>query len=203
MPNSLSVFCLGVPISLGYLARGCQIPHDTGNYLPSRVRKLLYQTFVLPHLDYCLAVWHSCGVTLSQKIERVQNYAVIMRSILRKPHRTSSEPLRRLFQLQTLSHRRANNACLRFADAYQTRPLPICQGSLSGTIHCHGTMQLGAAKLHLRRPKTEFYRRSNTWVRSCTMSSLRTDYNDPLVALLLLALCNSFFIILCASLSIT
>ena len=43
-----------------------------GNYLPSHVRKLLYQTFVLPHLDYCSAVWHSCGVTLSQKIERVQ-----------------------------------------------------------------------------------------------------------------------------------
>ena len=35
VPNSLSVFCLGVPISLRYLARGChnrrcQIPHDTG-----------------------------------------------------------------------------------------------------------------------------------------------------------------------------
>ena len=32
VPNSLRVFCLGVPIPLGYLARGCQIPHDTGSY---------------------------------------------------------------------------------------------------------------------------------------------------------------------------
>ena len=47
-----------------------------GSYLPCHIRKLLYQAFVLPHLDYCSVVWNSCGATLGKRIERVQNYAL-------------------------------------------------------------------------------------------------------------------------------
>ena len=36
-------------------------------------------------------VWNSCGTTLSDRVERVQNYA--LRIILRKPPRTRSEGL--------------------------------------------------------------------------------------------------------------
>ena len=38
---------------------------QAGSYLPCHVRKLLYQSFVLPHLDYCSVVWNSCGTILS------------------------------------------------------------------------------------------------------------------------------------------
>ena len=130
-----------------------------GNYLPSRVRKLLYQTFVLPHLDYCSAVWHSFGVTLSQKIECVQNYAT--RLILQKPHRTSSEPLRQLLQLQTLSHRRANNVLSQVCRCLSNKATAYLSGKFvrNNTLPWYNATR-GAAKLHLRRPKTEFYRRS-------------------------------------------
>ena len=40
-----------------------------GAYLPHDVRKMLYQSFVLPHLDYCSTVWHTCGATLTNRIE--------------------------------------------------------------------------------------------------------------------------------------
>jgi len=128
-----------------------------GNYLSSHVKK--FQTFVLPHLDYCLAVWHSCGVTLSQKIEGVQNYA--MRLILRKPHRTSSEPLRRLLQLQTLSHRRANNVLSQVCRCLSNKAPAYLSGKFvrNNTLPRYNATR-GAAKLHLRRPKTEFYKRS-------------------------------------------
>ena len=74
-----------------YLAKLSAIRRASA-YLPSHVRKMHYQAFVIPHLDYCSVVWHSCGATLTQKIERVQNYA--LRMILNKPHRTGSEPLK-------------------------------------------------------------------------------------------------------------
>ena len=61
-------------------------------FLPVSTRKMLYQTLVLPHLDYCSIVWHSCRQALSQSIERIQNYA--MRVILGKPPGTPSAPLR-------------------------------------------------------------------------------------------------------------
>ena len=77
-----------------------------GSYLPCHIRKLLYQAFVLPHLDYCSVVWNSCGATLGKRIERVQNYA--LRLILRKPPLTSSELLRRTLGWTTLEVRRRN-----------------------------------------------------------------------------------------------
>ena len=75
-----------------------------GSYLPCHIRKLLYQTFVLPLLDYCSVVWNSCGAVLSKRIERVQNYA--LRMILQKPPLTSSESLRQTLGWSTLELRR-------------------------------------------------------------------------------------------------
>ena len=49
-----------------------------GAYLPHNVRKLLYQSFVLPQLNYCSVVWHTCGATLTKRVERVQNCAMRM-----------------------------------------------------------------------------------------------------------------------------
>ena len=77
-----------------------------GSYLPCHVRKFLYQSFVLPHLDYCSVVWNSCSTTLSDRVERVQNY--VLRIILRKPPRTSSEALRQTLCWTTLKRRRHN-----------------------------------------------------------------------------------------------
>ena len=65
-----------------------------GSYLPCHIRKLLYQSSVLPHLDYCSVVWNNCGATLTGRVERIQNYA--LRMILRKPPLTSSELLRQI-----------------------------------------------------------------------------------------------------------
>lgn len=74
-----------------------------GHHLPCHVRKLLYQAFILPNLDYYSVVWNSCGVMSSNKIERVQNYALFW-----KPPRTSSAELREAAGWTTLKTRRHN-----------------------------------------------------------------------------------------------
>ena len=53
------------------------------NVLPSITKKQLYNTLVLPHMDYCSVVWQECSRELRQKLERVQNYG--MRLILSQP----------------------------------------------------------------------------------------------------------------------
>ena len=71
-----------------FAAIGCI--RRVSQYLPVKIRKMLYNSLVLPHLDYCSTVWHSCNQTLSQSLERTQNYA--MRVILSQPPRTRSAP---------------------------------------------------------------------------------------------------------------
>ena len=47
-----------------FAAIGCI--RRASQYLPGKIRKMLYNSLVLPHLDYCSTVWNSCNQTLSQ-----------------------------------------------------------------------------------------------------------------------------------------
>ena len=69
-------------------------------FLPLQTRKSLYNALVLPHIDYCCVIWHDCGATLAQGIERIQNYG--MRVITSSPPRTPSAELREKLQWRQL-----------------------------------------------------------------------------------------------------
>ena len=56
-------------------------------YLPCHIRRTLYLSIVLPHLDYCSVVWGNCRVTSS--LECVQNYT--LRVSLNKPPCSNTE----------------------------------------------------------------------------------------------------------------
>ena len=72
--------------------------------LPTVTCILLYRTLVLPHLEYCSAIWDPHTAELTSKVERVQNRA--MRYILDRPPRTPSDSLRQQLKWQTLEDRR-------------------------------------------------------------------------------------------------
>ena len=90
-------------------------------FLPVCTRKMLYQTLVLPHLDYCSVVWHSCSQALTHSIECIQNYA--MRVILSKPPGTPSAPLRSRLGWFIL-HKRRQNFLLCQVHHYVFQPAP-------------------------------------------------------------------------------
>ena len=127
-------------------------------YLPYHVRKLLYQSLVLPHLDYCAVAWHSCGVVTSDRIERIQNYAV--RVILRQPPRTSSEQLRQALGWTTLRRRRQNAMLRQVHQCLQKCAPPYLTSKFVMNSTLGYTVTQGANKLHLSRPYSNFYRNS-------------------------------------------
>ena len=48
----------------------------------------IYQALVLPHFDHCSSVWGDCNLTLSEKLQKLQNRAA--RAITRSNHDTSA-----------------------------------------------------------------------------------------------------------------
>ena len=42
--------------------------------LPTTLKKRLYSSLVLPHLDYCCLVWQECSKELVNRLEKIQNY---------------------------------------------------------------------------------------------------------------------------------
>ena len=98
-----------------------------GAHLPYNVRKMPYQSFVLPQLDYSSIIWHTCGATLTNRIEWVQNYALSM--ILQKPPRTSSAELRTKLNMKTLEHRPESTWSVRYTGVCWIRLLLTCHQS--------------------------------------------------------------------------
>ena len=133
---------------------GCIIMYNYCN-----IRKLLYQALILPHLDYCSVVWSSCGITLSKRIARVQNYA--MRIILRKPPLTSSLELRQSLGWISLRERRhcallcqVHGCCSKQASPY------LCSKFVLNSERQNYANTRGVVNLHLGRPKTNFFHNS-------------------------------------------
>jgi len=124
-----------------------------GSYMPCHIKKLLYQAFILPHLDDCLVVWNGCGATLSKRVERIQNYA--FRVIPRKPPLTSIELLQQTEGWTTLKIRRHNamlcqvhRCCIK-----QTPPYLCSKFTTNSNLNYARTR--GTDKLHLPRPRTK------------------------------------------------
>ena len=43
--------------------------------IPPATLHLIHQAFIQPHFDYCSTVWGTCGVTLQDKLQKLQNRA--------------------------------------------------------------------------------------------------------------------------------
>ena len=130
---------------------------ESQSLLPSKTCKIMYNSTVLPSLDYCSTVWHSCSSTLSQSIKRIQNYA--MQTILKKPPRTPSASLREWLNWTTF-YQRHHNFMLYQVHRCVTKQAPSYLADKfkkNSTIYSHTH---GADKLHLSRPSSECYRRS-------------------------------------------
>ena len=64
----------------------------------------IYQALILPHFDYCSPVWDELSVTLSDKLQKLQNRAA--RPITRSSYDTSASILLNRLNWDNLSTRR-------------------------------------------------------------------------------------------------
>ena len=71
--------------------------------LPPKLKKLLYQSIMLPHLDYCAVVWTECSRDAT-KLERVQKKG--MRLILEEDYDCPSANMRLRLGWMTHHNRR-------------------------------------------------------------------------------------------------
>ena len=101
-------------------------------------------------------MWSSCGVVLSNKIERTQNYA--LRIIFQKRPRTSSAELREAAGWTTLKTRRHNAMLCKVHWCLRSRGPSYLTCKFHTNSNLNYTTTRGANKIHLLRPNTNFYR---------------------------------------------
>ena len=138
--------------------------------LPTVTRILLYRTLVLPHLEYCSAIWDSHTAELTSKVERVQNRA--MRYILDRPPRTSSDSLRQQLKWQTLEERRKfHRAKLTYRILKELAPT-----YLHGKFHKNSEIGRAGGRnadnIYVIRPNTNWVKNSFHYRATLTWNSL-------------------------------
>ena len=57
-------------------------------YISERTAFQIYQALILPHFDYCSSIWSNCNLTLSDKLQKLQNRSA--RAITRSNYDTSA-----------------------------------------------------------------------------------------------------------------
>ena len=129
--------------------------------LPTTLKKRLYNSLVLPHLDYCCLVWQECSKELVNKLERIQNYG--MRIILDQPPLTPTTELRNKLGWTSLESRREYFRTM-MLHRVMTGDAPLEMRSLfqvNEDIRSQGTaITRGSKNLFISQANSEFGRRT-------------------------------------------
>ena len=126
---------------------------------PQRILILIYKSLILPHFDYCSAVWGNIGVGLSQKLEKLQNRAA--RIITGSDWDVRSVQILRELNWMSLGDRRTNQLkTLIFKTVNEQVPEYLSKKfSKANDIHSHN-LRGSEHNLFIPRPNTNALKKS-------------------------------------------
>ena len=126
-------------------------------YISKHTALQVYQALILPHFDYCSSVWGDCNLTLSDKLQKLQNRAAM--AITRSNYDTSATFLLNLLNWDDLTTRRQKlKAILIFKTINGLTPAYL-QNSFS-TRSAKYNLRNVEAKLELPLPRTTYGKRA-------------------------------------------
>ena len=128
-------------------------------FLPSNILLTIYNSFVLPYLNYCILIWGGSS-TRCERLFTLQKRAV--RIISNAGYRDHSAPLFKQFKLLKLNDLYCLNLG-KFMYKYNHNALPSCFNSfftLTSNIHSYDTRSTRNKKLYVRFNRTSLFRNS-------------------------------------------
>ena len=146
----INVLCKKVASAIGALKR-------LRPFVTQAVAIQIYKALILPHFDYCSAVWDELSGYLSDKIQKLQNRAA--RAIMRANYDTSSSVLLHELRWDTLSVRRKKQkATLMFKCRHELAPQYL--RDLFTSHDKQYNLRDCDNKLSLPKPRTNYLKRS-------------------------------------------
>ena len=129
-------------------------------YLPQNSLKLLYNSLVLPHFDYCSAVWSNRYQSQTTQLRKVQKRAA--RLILNQSYETPSAELFTNLKWMTLDERFEFNRVVTIYKCLHNCAPSYLQSDLinPSDFHDHFTRHTISGKLSLPKFKTDCYKYS-------------------------------------------
>jgi exonuclease III len=143
-------------------------------FLNVQMRKLFFNAYILPHIDYCCIIWGNCTSTQEQRLIRFQKRAARLildqdvnapSSILFKELNWMTFPERVSFQKAVLMFKLFNGT----APDYLLNKFPLVSH-----IHERNLRSTSHSQLYSPKPNTEVFRRSFSYSGSLIWNNLPT-----------------------------
>ena len=138
--------------------------------VPSTTIQILYNTIVLPSLDYCDVVWSGCSQEDSNKLEVVHNNAA--RAITGAPYRCSATALRKKLGWPTLQQRRVFHTVMWTFQCLNHLTPPYLDDVFVSTFKLHHYLTRQRNGIHLPNPRTNALKRSFGYMGATVWNSL-------------------------------
>ena len=134
----------------------------------------IYKSLVLPHLDYCSAVWGCIGNGLSQKLEKLQNRAA--RIITGSSWDARSAPILHALKWNSLADRRAKQLkSLMFKTINNLVPEYLSDKFAKVNTITRHNLRGAQLNLFIPRPNTEALKKSFRYRGAVTWNSLSAE----------------------------
>ena len=130
------------------------------HFLNLATRKLFFNAYILPQLDYCCTIWGNCGDDLLNKVVKLQKRAA--RVILDKDFDTPTSELFKELNWMTFPERiRYKKAILMYKLINNTSPEYLSSKfCIAHTTTDHELRSVNKCKLLIPKPRIEFFRKS-------------------------------------------
>ena len=133
------------------LNRSVGILKRVSPFIPRKSRITMYNTLVLPHLDYCSTVWGVVPKMYLDRLQRIQNRA--MRVILNCPARTHINTMLQDLKWMSVRQRNHFNLCVLMWKALHGLTPPYMSDffDFKASIHHYSTRSSANNHLHVPR----------------------------------------------------
>lgn len=127
-------------------------------YLSIPVRKLFYNAYILPHLDYCCTIWGNANIELLNTVVKFQKRAA--RSILDKPIETPSNEMFTQLRWMTFPERvNYQKAILVYKIMHNLTPSYLqTLFQFTNEVHTRNLRSTAENLLYVPKPNYEIYR---------------------------------------------
>ena len=116
-------------------------------YVPKKSLITIYNTMILPHIDYAIIIWSNCSDAALSKVQKLQNAA--MRIILGVPFRThTNDMLKELSFMDVRSRISYATGCMMFKVLHDMTPYYLSNFRAITDVHSINTRQSKAGNLY-------------------------------------------------------
>ena len=147
-------------------------------FLPIPSRKMYFNAYILPHLDYCCTIWGNCNSSLENKIIRFQKRAA--RLILDKDFETPSQELFAELHWMTFPERVKYQKAVQIFKIFHNLAPVYLNDTFTHTSEVHDRLLRSSSnmQLYLPKPNSELYKKSFAFSGAKLWNSLPNNVKD-------------------------